>query len=60
MPDRTRLLENRDEIINEIRRLNNSGRQIIDLFNIWYNADELQVSLRFIEESGREASKLKR
>jgi hypothetical protein len=28
IPDRTRLLENRDEIINEIRHLNNNARKL--------------------------------
>jgi hypothetical protein len=47
IPDRTRLLENRDEIINEIRRLNNSaGRLLIcSTFGI------MQMSYKYLFDS---------
>ena len=36
----TKILKDENEIINEIRRLNNSASRLIDLFSIWRNANE--------------------
>ena len=60
IPVRTRLLENRDEIINEIRCLNNSASKLSICSAFGGMQMSLQLSLRFIEESGREASNMKR
>jgi hypothetical protein len=47
IPDRTRLLENRDEIINEIRRLNNSAGKLLicSTFGI------MQMSYKYLFDS---------